>query len=166
VPIHQARIGAISDGWPASPTKSRTGVSLTAWPPFVKIHKWSGTKSNQTEAFLGELAVKLREAAEREIRWQNSKVVRADSVRSIDAFHRDLRYEGDLHRADMAWAVHAARRGLSAEEIRTQLLYARDLSKKGHRARQVEYAYRTTTKALVLAQRICSASESSGTLLP
>jgi hypothetical protein len=39
--------------------------------------------------------------------------------------------EGDLHRADLAWALHAAGRGLSEQKIRDELLHARDLSKKG-----------------------------------
>ena len=68
--------------------------------------------------------------------------------RSLLDFHHDPRYAGDLHRADMAWAASAARRGLSADEISAALLAGRDLSKKGSVARQLAYAERTTLKAI------------------
>ena len=58
------------------------------------------------------------------------------------------RYDGDLHRADMAWALHAASRGLSEQQIRDEILHARDLSKKGRIQRQISYAERTAIKAL------------------
>jgi len=51
-------------------------------------------------------------------------------VRSLTSFHSDPRYGGDLHRADMAWAVHAAARGLHQEHIEHEILNSRDLSKK------------------------------------
>jgi hypothetical protein len=47
-------------------------------------------------------------------------------------FHRDPRYAGDLHRADMAWARHAVGMGLSAGGIRAEIMRARDLSEKGN----------------------------------
>ena len=63
-------------------------------------------------------------------------------------FHGDARYGGDFHRADMAWAKHAAGYGLTAEEIRDTILGARDLSHKGGHKRQREYAERTAEKAV------------------
>ena len=54
-----------------------------------------------------------------------------DSVRSLSDFHANPRYSGDCHRADMAWALHAASRGLPEQQIRDEILHARDLSKKG-----------------------------------
>jgi hypothetical protein len=48
----------------------------------------------------------------------------------------------------MAWALHAASRSLSEQKIRDELLHARDLSKKGGPARQLDYAQRTANKAL------------------
>jgi len=47
----------------------------------------------------------------------------------------------------MAWAKHAASYGMTLEQIRDELLKGRDLSKKGSRKRQVEYADRTASKA-------------------
>jgi hypothetical protein len=61
-------------------------------------------------------------------------------------------YAGDLHRADMAWAKHAAGCGLTLEQIEDELLNGRDLSKKGSRKRQVEYVERTARKAVEQAQ--------------
>jgi hypothetical protein len=66
----------------------------------------------------------------------------------LEEFHRASAYGGDLHRADMAWAKHAAGRGLTLEQIKDELLSRRDLSKKGSRKRQLEYAERTARKAI------------------
>ena len=69
-------------------------------------------------------------------------------VRPLEEFHTAPSYGGDLHRADMAWAKHAAGRGLTLEQIKDELLNGRDLSKKGSRRRQMEYAERTARKAI------------------
>jgi hypothetical protein len=71
-----------------------------------------------------------------------------DSMRSLSDFHADPRYSRDFHRADMAWASHAASRGLPEQKIRDEILHARDLSKKGGAARQLDYAKPTAIKAL------------------
>jgi hypothetical protein len=68
----------------------------------------------------------------------------------LRAFHDDARYGGDLHRADLAWAIYAASRRLSEQEIREAILYGRDLSKKGRVLRQHDYADRTALKALAI----------------
>jgi hypothetical protein len=60
----------------------------------------------------------------------------ASGLRPLAEFHRDPRYAGDLHRADMAWARHAAATGLPAGEIRAAIMAARDLAKKGSARRQ------------------------------
>jgi hypothetical protein len=52
----------------------------------------------------------------------------------------------------MAWARHAASMGLSASEIRTEILQSRDLAKKGSAKRQHEYAERTAGKAVRQAE--------------
>ena len=69
-------------------------------------------------------------------------------IKPLAEFHKDARYDGDLHRADLAWARHAADMGLSASEIRATIMEARDLAKKGSIKRQREYAERTAGKAL------------------
>jgi hypothetical protein len=88
-------------------------------------------------------------AAQRGWDWSPSySIADENSVRSLAEFHGNPRYEGDLHRADMAWALHAASRGLSEDQIRDEILHARDLSKKGRIQRQINYAQRTAIKAL------------------
>ena len=69
-------------------------------------------------------------------------------IKPLEEFHTDPTYAGDLHRADMAWARHAAGRGCTMEEIKEELLEGRDLSKKGSRKRQLEYAERIARKAI------------------
>ena len=73
-------------------------------------------------------------------------------IRPLAEFHSDPRYGGDLHRADLAWARHAAAMGLSASEIRATIMEARDLAKKGSIKRQREYAERTAGKAMRQAE--------------
>jgi len=49
----------------------------------------------------------------------------------------------------MAWALHAASRGLPEQQIRDEILHARDLSKKrAYNRRRLDYAQRTAIKAL------------------
>jgi hypothetical protein len=67
-------------------------------------------------------------------------------LRSISSFHGDPRYASDLDRADMPWALHAAARGLSQEQIEHEILNSRDLSKKGPPLRRLAYAMRTASQ--------------------
>jgi len=73
-------------------------------------------------------------------------------IPTIGSFHRNPRYAGDLHRADMAFAAYAATHGAPPDWVERQILSARDLSKKGHPARQLAYAHRTAAKATVQVQ--------------
>jgi hypothetical protein len=73
---------------------------------------------------------------------------RRAGLRPLEQFHADPAYAGDLHRADMAWAKHAAGRGLTVEQIKNELFNGRDLAKKGSRKRQLEYVERTARKAI------------------
>jgi len=72
-------------------------------------------------------------------------------IRQITSFHADPRYGGDLHCPDMAWAVHAAARGISRKQIEHEILNSRDLSRKGPPLRQLAYAMRTASKAIALS---------------
>jgi hypothetical protein len=69
-------------------------------------------------------------------------------MRPLKEFHTDPIFGGDLHRADMAWALCAASRGLGQQEIEAEILDARDLSKKGGTRRQLDYVRRTARKAV------------------
>jgi hypothetical protein len=125
--------------------------------PFVKLHEWSGRVYSKADEFIHHVSAVLAEAAaERDARWLTTRSVNADSIRPIADFHNDPQYSGDLHRADMAWANHAASRGISPQEIRAEILHARDLSKKGRAGRQLQYANRTAAKAVSSAPPIHS----------
>jgi hypothetical protein len=123
--------------------------------PFVKLHECSGRIYTKAGEFLEQvMAAIAAAAAKRKARHADQSNIRSDSVRSLADFHRDFRYSGDLHRADMAWALYAASRGLPQEEIQAEILRARDLSKKGRPERQVQYAERTAEKAIASARPI------------
>jgi len=117
--------------------------------PFVRLRQCEGGIYDAACAFLTEMNSLADEAAAERA---NVTTIRPTSngnpVRALTEFHCSARYNGDLHRADMAWAVHAASRGLSEQQIRDEILRSRDLSKKGRIQRQVSYAERTANKAL------------------
>jgi DNA primase RepB-like protein len=118
-------------------------------PPFVRLHECGGRSYTAAPEFLEEVkSVLKRASAGRTMQTISRTISSDDSVRPLSEFHRDPRYGCDLHRADMAWALHAASRGLPEQQIRDEILHARDLSKKGGAARQLDYAQRTAIKAL------------------
>jgi hypothetical protein len=85
----------------------------------------------QAREFLENVESLARKAsAESSTRRMNGATSNDDSVRSLSDFHADPRYGGDFQRADTAWALHAASRGLLEQQIRDEILHARDLSKK------------------------------------
>jgi hypothetical protein len=125
----------------------------TGLPPFVRLHECEGRTYSAAREFLEEVkslatAFSVERTARTTARFSSAE----DSVRPVAEFHRDPRYDGDMHRADMAWAVHAASRGLPKQQIRDEILNARDLSKKGAPRRQFDYAQRTAIKALSIVQ--------------
>ena len=117
--------------------------------PYVKLHESSGRIYRMSTEFLRDVnAQVVALAANRNRREAARSQIAKACVRSVADFHRDVRYRGDLHRSDMAWAVYAASCGMTAAEIERAILNARDLSKKGTRKRQIAYAERTAIKAL------------------
>jgi hypothetical protein len=70
------------------------------------------------------------------------------TVKDIAVFHERAKYEGDLHRADFAWAIHALSRGWSEQRVEETILRARDLRHKGSRREQEKYAHRTVRMAV------------------
>jgi hypothetical protein len=117
--------------------------------PFVRLHEWSGRVYEKADEFVERISMEA--VSERESRQMMARALSSELIRPIAEFHADLHYAGDLHRADMAWALYAARHGLSRSEIRTEVFHARDLSKKGRRGRQLQYADRTAAKAVASA---------------
>ena len=118
--------------------------------PFVRLRQCEGRTYDAAHEFLEEvksLAEKAVAATCDADDLSTQSRMRTRFGPSL-SFIVDPRYDGDLHRADMAWALHAASRGLSEQQIRDEILHARDLSKKGAIQRQVNYAERTANKAL------------------
>ena len=122
--------------------------------PFVKLHEWSGNIYAKAQELLDSVTAQMALAAQSKTRLQIASTMNSGSIRSLGDFHRDPRYAGDLHRADMAWALSAASRGLPQEEIQAEILRARDLSRKGAQRRQMQYAERTAGKAVVAARPV------------
>jgi hypothetical protein len=120
--------------------------------PFARLRSAKGRVYSQAAQLLASISkddehqyatVKGEQPHRRKCR-RNERV----GVKALKEFHDDAIYAGDLHRADMAWAKHAAGCGLTLEQIKAELLNGRDLSKKGDHKRQVEYVTRTAEKAL------------------
>ena len=131
----------------------------TGLPPFVRLHEGEGRTYTAAREFLEEVKTLARKASSgSSMRTMSGATSNDNSVRSLSDFHADPRYTGDMHRADMAWAVHAASRGVRRQQIRDEILHARDLSKKGAPRRQFDYAQRTAIKALSAIQPLTERS--------
>ena len=117
--------------------------------PFVRLRQSEGRTYDAAREFLEEVESVAEKAGTANAMLTTSHSISNENpVRPLTEFHVDPRYDSDLHRADMAWALHAASRGLSEQQIIDEILRARDLSKKGRAQRQVNYAGRTAIKAL------------------
>jgi hypothetical protein len=81
-------------------------------------------------------------------RINHTKLPAFTRLRSIADFHIDPKYQADLHRADFAYALYAARQGKSFQEIVGDILAARDLSHKGKQRQQMAYASFTARRAM------------------
>jgi hypothetical protein len=119
--------------------------------PFARLLEANGQIYSRAAVFIEEVRAALAGEAVR-VTDDGNRVrqgaPQGPPLRTLTEFHRDPRFAGDLHRADLAWARHAAAMGLSAREIRAAILEARDLAKKGTLRRQREYAERTAAKAI------------------
>jgi hypothetical protein len=123
--------------------------------PFARLVEASGCVYSRAPMFIAEARAATDDKTAGDTAERNRAGEGAPEMsppRPLEDFHRDPRYGGDLHRADMAWARHAAAMGLSAAEIRRAIMQARDLSKKGNLKRQREYAERTADKAVRQAE--------------
>jgi hypothetical protein len=117
--------------------------------PFVRLRAYNGRVYTAARDFLEEVRLLVAQAsARRDTRRPCRSCSAQGSIRPLADFSADPRYGGDLHRAEMAWALNAARRGVSERQIRDEILHGRDLSKKGGPARQLAYAERTAAKAV------------------
>ncbi len=118
--------------------------------PFARLRSATGRVYSKAAEFLVGIATSgdnQEEPGEEPRKRRRRRRVHV-GIKPLAEFHADPTYGGDLHRADMAWAKHAAGCGLTLEQIKDELLNGRDLAKKGNRKRQLEYAERTARKAL------------------
>jgi len=100
--------------------------------PFARLRSAKGPVYSQAAEFLAHIAEDEQDRREKVKDEQTQRCRRQGvEVRALKEFHDDAIYAGDLHRADMAWAKHAARCGMTLEQIKDELLNGRDLSKKG-----------------------------------
>jgi hypothetical protein len=124
--------------------------------PFARLVEAGGRVYRRAPGFIAEVRAPLVDEAAMIGGGAEDRVGQGDPelppIKPLAEFHSDARYDGDLHRADMAWARHAAEMGLSVGEIRAAIMQARDLSKKGSLKRQGEYAVRTAGKAIRQAE--------------
>jgi hypothetical protein len=122
--------------------------------PFARLRSATGRVYTKAAEFLAGIRKSSDDGAGQGAEPQKHRRRHKErtDIRPLEEFHTDSAYGGDLHRADMAWAKHAAGCGLTLEQIKDELLTGRDLSKKGSRKRQVEYAERTARKAVEQAQ--------------
>ena len=90
--------------------------------PFARLLEANGQIYQQAPVFIAEVrAAPTGEPAgltSIDIERAGQGAPDSPPLRPLVKFHQDPRYAGDLHRADLAWARHAAAMGLSAGEIR------------------------------------------------
>lgn len=120
--------------------------------PFVRLIEANpGRIYDRAASFLSDIErARENELIARARSAEQSKVMRERGPqgpnKTIQDFHQDHRYSGDLSRADLAYCVYAFGHGLPETAIRAALL-SRDLSKKGSEARIEDYIRRTMVKA-------------------
>ncbi len=122
--------------------------------PFVRLIESTGVAYREAGSFVAS----VREQCEHELdamRKRESTLacspIARGAEKSIESFRQNSTYGGDGTRVDLAYALYALSRGVSAEDV-SAAIRTRDLSHKGTERRQEEYIQRTVRKALVLQQ--------------
>ena len=104
----------------------------TGLPPFVRLHECEGRAYTAACEFLEDMNSLAHKASEESSSRRMSGATSNDSVRSLYDFHADPRYSGDFHRADMAWALHAAiRRSFRTTNQRGNTSRSRSFERRG-----------------------------------
>ncbi len=137
-----------------NPKPSRRLASGLA--PFARLLDASGQVYRQAPVFIAGVKAALAGEGVMVVGGEPDRVGEGapelPPIRPLAEFHSDARFDGDLHRADLAWARHAAAMGLSANEIRAVIMEALDLAKKGSPKRQRKYIESTAGKAIRQAE--------------
>jgi hypothetical protein len=136
--------------------KARHLDTATGLYPFVRLIEARGGVYSEAERFLAAVKSDLeRRRIERERlreRVATTGLVRHGDLKTIDMFRADGRYGGDGTRIDLAYAVYALSRGVTATEVEAAIR-SRDLSHKGTERRQNDYVERTIKKAVASIDR-------------
>ncbi|WP_193189025.1 DNA-primase RepB domain-containing protein [Nisaea sediminum] len=124
--------------------------------PFVRLISTAPRSVSPSGSMISncEQALVLERARAQEQRRRRLTDAIARPRRSVDiaTFHTSPQYQGDLHRADFAYALAASATGETVEMIADAILGARDLAHKGDTHRQQEYARRTAEKAVTFVR--------------
>jgi hypothetical protein len=98
----------------------------TGLPPFVQLRESKGGVYTAAPGFLVEvIALTERTRIQTAASSYARPHLHEELHRPVPDFHHDPRYAGDIHRADMAWAIYAACRGIPEQQIRDEILHAR-----------------------------------------
>jgi hypothetical protein len=123
--------------------------------PFTKLIEFTGVVYQQAQAVLKLLKTSANKSNQRILSQPSHLIQKHNSknniplrpMKTIDDFQSNPSYQGDFHRADMAWAIYAARYGIPNDDVVHTLLNSRNLDHKGNKPRQLAYALRTAKKA-------------------
>ena len=123
-------------------------------PPFVRLRQCEGAAYTAAREFLEEVKSLAAEGQRGKLDARERRSTsNDDSVRPLCGFSRGSAVRGDLHRADMAWALHAASRGLSEQQIRDEILQcSRSFKKRRIQRGSSDYAQRTAIKAITIGR--------------
>ena len=112
--------------------------------PFVHLRHAEARTFSQSQAFDAELVAALSNTA----RMQRTLAPQALQVqrKTLEEFHADARYQGDLSRADYAYCIYAHAHSID-EQTMLDALLRRDMSHKGDTRAQRKYALHTIARA-------------------
>jgi hypothetical protein len=136
--------------------KARHLDTVTGLYPFVRLIESGGKVYPEAGRFLAAVKSdferhRIERERLRECAAANSSV-QPTELKTIDMFRADFRYGGDGTRIDLAYAVYAFSRGVTAAEVEAAIR-SRDLSHKGNERRQNDYVQRTIKKASISIDR-------------
>lgn len=119
--------------------------------PFVRFVEGTGLVYPAAKEFVVSIRAQVANEQKRleRVKQQRMKQIAADpgALRySIQDYRNNPRYQGDGHRADLAFAAYALARGAS-DAVVASAIRTRDLTHKGSEARQDDYVDRTIEKA-------------------